>query len=69
MTFIIDFTCHWDDCYPLEDTYGCFPLHVENEFEVFYYLTKHFLHNPHLLDYYFMIDDGFDVTVISKRSE
>lgn len=67
MTFIIDFTCHWDEGYPVENNYGCFSLHVKNELEVFYYLLNHFLHNPHLLDYYFMIDDGQKVTIFSKE--
>ena len=69
MTFVVDFTCHWDEGYPVKDTYGCFPLHVEDELEVLYYLTNHFLHNPHLIDYYFLIDDGQKVTVVSKKGE
>jgi len=69
MTFVIDFDCHWDDRYPIEHTYGAFPLHANSELDAIFYIKKNFLNHPSLLNYYFMIDDSQNITVISKRSE
>jgi hypothetical protein len=69
MTFIIDFDCHWDDYYPVEHTCGTFSLHVNSELDVIFYIKKNFLDHSSLLNYCFMIDDGQNITIISKKGE
>ena len=56
--YIVMYDCYWDDNYPIGHTYGEFPLYVNNDLEVIYYITNKFLHCRELLHYHFIVDSG-----------
>ena len=41
--YIIMYDCYWSSNYPVQHTYGEFPLYAENDLKVIYYIKNKFL--------------------------
>lgn len=55
MIFNIDFDCHWGGDYPVDHTFGSFPLNVNSSLDTIFYIKNKFLNNRNLCGYHFII--------------
>lgn len=61
MSYKVLFDCHWDDDYPVNHTFGEFPVQANDDLEVIFYIKRKFLQHRSLCGYHFIIDGGESV--------